>query len=31
VRYVLVPGARVNLAVNKRSGKLRDYLEAGGV
>lgn len=25
--YVLVPGARVNLAVNKRSGKLRDYLE----
>ena len=25
--YVLVPGARVNLAVNKKSGKLRDYLE----
>ena len=25
--YVLVPGARVNLAVNKRSGRLRDYLE----
>ena len=25
--YVLVPGARVNLAVNKRSGKLRAYLE----
>ena len=25
--YVLVPGARVNLAVNKRTGKLRDYLE----
>ena len=24
--YVLVPGARVNLAVNKRTGKLRDYL-----
>ena len=24
--YVLVPGARVNLAVNKRSGRLRDYL-----
>jgi len=22
-----VPGARVNLAVNKKSGKLRDYLE----
>lgn len=25
--YVLVPGARVNLAVNKRTGRLRDYLE----
>jgi hypothetical protein len=25
--YVLVPGARVNLAVNKRTGKLRAYLE----
>ena len=25
--YVLVPGARVNLAVNKRSGKLRAYVE----
>ena len=25
--YVLVPGARVNLAVNKRTEKLRDYLE----
>ena len=25
--YVLVPGARVNLAVNKKSGKLREYLE----
>ena len=24
--YILVPGARVNLAVNKRTGKLRDYL-----
>jgi len=24
--YVLVPGARVNLAVNKRTGKLREYL-----
>ena len=28
--YVLVPGARVNLAVNKRTGKLRDYLVANG-
>jgi hypothetical protein len=25
--FVLVPGARVNLAVNKRSGRLRSYLE----
>ena len=25
--YVLVPGARVNLAVNKKSGRLRAYLE----
>jgi hypothetical protein len=25
--YVLVPAARVNLAVNKKSGKLRAYLE----
>ena len=25
--FVLVPGARVNLAVNKRSGRLRTYLE----
>ena len=24
--YVLVPGARVNLAVNKRTGKLKEYL-----
>ena len=24
--FVLVPGARVNLAVNKRTGKLRTYL-----
>lgn len=25
--FVLVPSARVRLAVNKRSGKLREYLE----
>jgi hypothetical protein len=25
--FVLVPGARVNLAVNKRTGRLRSYLE----
>ena len=25
--FVLVPGARVNLAVNKRSGRLKTYLE----
>jgi len=24
--FVLVPGARVNLAVNKRTGRLKDYL-----
>ena len=25
--YVLVPGARVNLAINKKNGRLRTYLE----
>lgn len=27
IRYVLVPNARVNLAVNKKKGNLRAYLQ----